>query len=73
MSGHGMPSYGPPQRETEDRNWYYASQTDDRNRYSQYDNRFDLFVVLFFFEIHKISNKIFSINFGYDSFMQTFV
>lgn len=39
--GSGTPSYGMqgygPQRENEDRNWQY--QADDRNRYSQYENR----------------------------------
>lgn len=35
--GHGMQGYGS-QRENDDRNWYY--QPDDRNRYSQYENRY---------------------------------
>lgn len=39
-----MPNYGlqpggyGPQRENDDRNWYYPNMNDDRNRYSQYDN-----------------------------------
>lgn len=43
-----MPNYGlqpggggyGPQRENDDRNWYYPNMNDDRNRYSQYDNRY---------------------------------
>lgn len=38
MSGYGSQAYGPPQRESDDRNWYYPPP-DDRNRYNQYENR----------------------------------
>lgn len=44
--GFGMPNYGlqpgagyGPQRENDDRNWYYPNMNDDRNRYAQYENR----------------------------------
>lgn len=38
-----MQGYGS-QRENEDRNWYY--QPDDRNRYSQNENRYIRFLLL---------------------------
>ncbi|XP_031633692.1 stress protein DDR48-like isoform X2 [Contarinia nasturtii] len=37
-SSYGMMPIHAPQRETEDRNWYY--QSDDRNRNTQYENRY---------------------------------